>query len=162
MATGKAGEARPKEKPAWLKWTIEQCERARISQGKSRRAARIAGVAIGAVAGAAIGMMAVGGRGSFSLSAAPVAASDAAATIKFENHHWTPLNVMVPAHQTLTIEVVNASNETIEFESFKLNRETAMTPGQTIKVPLPALSPGTYDFYDDFHQDVPQGTIVAK
>jgi Cupredoxin-like domain len=84
------------------------------------------------------------------------------ATIKFENHHWTPLNVTVPANQALTIEVVNASDETIEFESFKLNRETAMTPGQTIKVPLPALSPGSYDFYDDFHQDVPQGTIVAK
>lgn len=96
------------------------------------------------------------------LSAVSVAASDAAATIKFKNHKWTPLNVTVPAHQALTIEVVNASNETIEFESFRLNRETAMTPGQTIKVPLPALSPGTYDFYDDFHQDVPQGTIVAK
>jgi heme/copper-type cytochrome/quinol oxidase subunit 2 len=89
-------------------------------------------------------------------------ANDTAATIKFENHHWTPLNVTVPANQALTIEVVNASDETIEFESFKLNRETAMTPGQTIKVPLPALSPGSYDFYDDFHQDVPQGTIVAK
>ena len=37
-----------------------------------------------------------------------------------------------------------------------------MTPGETIIVHLPALSPGTYDFYDDFHQDVPEGTIVAK
>lgn len=160
MATGKAGEARPKEKPAWLRWTIEQGGRVRVPQ--RRGAARIGGMAIGALAGVAIGMMAAGGRGSLTLSAAQVAASDAAATIKFENHHWTPLSVTVPAHQALTIEVVNASNETIEFESFKLNRETAMQPGQTIKVPLPALSPGTYDFYDDFHQDVPQGTIVAK
>jgi hypothetical protein len=87
---------------------------------------------------------------------------DVAATIKFADHHWDPLNVQVPANQPLKIHVVNASNEMIEFESFRLNRETAMTPGQTITVKLPALSPGSYDFYDDFHQDVPQGTIVAK
>jgi DMSO/TMAO reductase YedYZ molybdopterin-dependent catalytic subunit len=89
-------------------------------------------------------------------------ASNTAATIKFQNHQWSPLNVTVPANQAMTIQVVNASNETIEFESFKLNRETAMTPGETITVHLPALSPGNYDFYDDFHQDVPQGSIVAK
>ena len=68
----------------------------------------------------------------------------------------------MPANQAMTIQVVNASNETIEFESFKLNREKSMTPGETITVRLPALSPGSYDFYDDFHQDVPQGSIVAK
>jgi hypothetical protein len=106
---------------------------------------------IGAIAGAAT-----------AIAAGYAAASDTAATIKFENHHWAPLNVNVPANQALTIHVVNASNETIEFESFKLNRETAMTPGETITVHLPALSPGSYDFYDDFHQDVPEGTIVAK
>jgi hypothetical protein len=29
-------------------------------------------------------------------------------------------------------------------------------------VHLPALSVGSYDFYDDFHQDVPEGSIVAQ
>jgi plastocyanin len=82
--------------------------------------------------------------------------------IRFENHHFTPQALTVPAGQPLAIKVVNASNETIEFESFKLNREVAMTPGETITVRLPALSPGSYDFYDDFHQDVPEGSIVAK
>ena len=82
--------------------------------------------------------------------------------IRFENHHFVPQNLTVPAGQELTINVVNASNETIEFESFKLNREKAVSPGETIKVQLPALSPGSYDFYDDFHQDVPEGSIVAK
>ena len=68
----------------------------------------------------------------------------------------------MPAGQPLTIQVVNVSKETIEFESFKLNREKAIQPGETIVVHLPALSAGSYDFYDDFHQDVPQGSIVAK
>jgi plastocyanin len=82
--------------------------------------------------------------------------------IRFENHKFTPQTLTVPSGQKLTIKVVNASNETIEFESFKLNREKVVTPGQTITVHLPELSAGAYDFYDDFHQEVPQGSIVAK
>jgi plastocyanin len=82
--------------------------------------------------------------------------------IRFENHHFIPQNLTVAAGQEMVLKVVNTSPETIEFESFKLNREKAVSPGETISVHLPALSRGTYDFYDDFHQDVPQGTIVAK
>src|SRR5215475_9977181 len=82
--------------------------------------------------------------------------------IRFENHQWKPLNLKVPANQAMTIKVVNASNETIEFESFKLNREKVVSPGSSVNVNLSALSPGSYDFYDDFHDDVPQGTITAE
>jgi hypothetical protein len=82
--------------------------------------------------------------------------------IRFANHQFSPQTLTVPAGQALSIKVVNASNETIEFESFKLNREKAVSPGESITVGLPALSTGNYDFYDDFHQDVPEGSIVAK
>jgi hypothetical protein len=82
--------------------------------------------------------------------------------IRFENHHFTLQTLAVAARQPLAIKVVNARAETIEFESFKLNREKAISPGETITVHLPALSADSYDFYDDFHQDVPEGTIVAK
>jgi hypothetical protein len=94
--------------------------------------------------------------------AIPAWAEGPDATINFENHQWKPLTLTVPAGKPLEIKVVNQSTETIEFESFKLNREKSVTPGGTITVPLPALSVGSYDFYDDFHQDVPEGTIVAK
>jgi plastocyanin len=90
------------------------------------------------------------------------AAADSAVAIRFDNHHFTPQTLTVSAGWPLAIKVVNASSETIEFESFKLNREVAMTPSETITVHLPALSPGSYDFYDDFHQDVLEGSIVAK
>ncbi|MGO9057823.1 MAG: cupredoxin domain-containing protein [Candidatus Binataceae bacterium] len=89
-------------------------------------------------------------------------ADDAVAELRFDQHQFKPLKLDVPAGRPLIVKVVNASKETIEFESFKLNREKAVSPGQTIIVHLPALSPGTYDFYDDFHQDVPEGAIVAK
>jgi uncharacterized protein (DUF58 family) len=96
------------------------------------------------------------------LNPAQGAEPERAPAIRFADHRFTPQTLNVPAGQPLVIKVVNASNETIEFESFKLNREIAMTPGETISVRLPALSPGSYDFYDDFHQDVPEGAIVAK
>jgi hypothetical protein len=82
--------------------------------------------------------------------------------LRFENHQFTPRTLTVPCGQRLNIKVVNASKETIEFESFKLNREKVVTPGESITVHLPELTAGDYDFYDDFHQDVPQGSIVAK
>src|SRR5215471_11376768 len=82
--------------------------------------------------------------------------------LRFENHRFTPQTVTVPANQPVTIKVTNASKETIEFESFKLNRERVVGPGETITIRFPGLRPGSYDFYDDFHQDVPEGSIVAK
>ena len=99
--------------------------------------------------------------GSISLAAAATA-QDSVTEIRFDNHHFMPQTLTVPAGQPVVIKVVNSRKETIEFESFKLNREKAIEPGETVSVRLPALSPGSYDFYDDFHQDVPQGSIIAK
>ena len=89
-------------------------------------------------------------------------AEDTIVELRFENRRWLPQTITVPANRPFKIKIVNASNEAIEFESFKLNREKVIGPGETVTIYLPALSPGNYDFYDDFHQDVPEGTIVAK
>jgi hypothetical protein len=94
--------------------------------------------------------------------AAPVHAQNAGINLRFENHRFQPQSLTVPLGRPLIISVINASRETIEFESFKLNRERVVGAGETINVPLPPLRPGRYDFYDDFHQDVPEGSIVAK
>jgi Cupredoxin-like domain len=96
--------------------------------------------------------------------AVPAAARAGAADarIRFRDNQFIPQQLIVPAGRPLALEVVNAGAETIEFESFKLNREKVVPPGGSITVRLPALSPGSYDFYDDFHQDVPEGAIVAK
>ena len=82
--------------------------------------------------------------------------------IQFKDHRFFPQSLAVPAGRPIQIKVVNSSRETIEFESFSLNRERAIEPGESIIVRIPALRPGTYDFFDDFHQDVPEGAIVSK
>jgi len=100
--------------------------------------------------------------GAIAMATAAAHADNSTIELRFADHHFAPANLTVPAGEAVTIKVINASNETIEFESFRLNREKAVQPGEAIAVRLPALSAGSYDFYDDFHQDVPQGSIVAK
>jgi hypothetical protein len=79
------------------------------------------------------------------------AAGDSVLAIRFDDtHRFTPQTLAAHAGQPLAIKVVNASNETIEFESFKLNREIAMTPGETRTVWLPALSPAATTFTTTF------------
>jgi Cupredoxin-like domain len=96
------------------------------------------------------------------LTPAGAQSEDTVIELRFENRRFIPQTITVRANQALKIKVINASKETIEFESFKLNRERVVGPGETIILSLPALRPGTYDFYDDFHQDVPEGSIIAK
>lgn len=82
--------------------------------------------------------------------------------IHFDDGHFVPSKIVVQAEIPLLIKVVNLSRERIEFESFKLNREKVVEPGQTILMKVPALRPGSYDFFDDFHDKVPEGEIVAR
>jgi hypothetical protein len=82
--------------------------------------------------------------------------------IDFSDHHFSPQTLVVPAGRPLQIKVVNSSREKIEFESFSLNREKIIEPGASITVRLPALRAGRYDFFDDFHNDAPEGVIVAE
>jgi hypothetical protein len=89
-------------------------------------------------------------------------AEDIIVELRFENRKFIPQTLNVLANRPFKIKVVNASKEAIEFESFKTNRERVVGPGETVVVSMPALKPGSYDFYDDFHRDVPEGTIVAK
>jgi hypothetical protein len=89
-------------------------------------------------------------------------ADETVVELRFENRKFIPQTLKVPANRPFKIRIVNASKEAIEFESFKTNREKVVGPGETVVVPMPALKPGSYDFYDDFHRDVPEGTIVAK
>jgi hypothetical protein len=89
-------------------------------------------------------------------------AEDTVVELRFENRRWIPQTITVPANRPFKIRIINTTKEAIEFESFKLNREKVVGPGETATINMSALKAGSYDFYDDFHADVPEGTIVAK
>ncbi len=82
--------------------------------------------------------------------------------VRFQKGRFEPMSLSVPANQPVQIKVVNRGDSAIEFESFELNRERVVQPGQTITVYLRPLSAGTYHFFDDFHHDAGQGTLEAK
>jgi hypothetical protein len=98
----------------------------------------------------------------FAGAVASAAPADDVIELRFENRKFSPQTITVPANRAFKIKVVNTSKEAIEFESFKINREKVIGPGETVTINIPALKAGSYDFYDDFHRDVPEGTIVAK
>ena len=80
-------------------------------------------------------------------------ADDAPVHITLQHGRFDPLEVVVPANVATQLQVTNADASAIEFESFDLHRERVVQPGQTITVYLPALKPGRYPFFDDFHRE---------
>jgi len=86
----------------------------------------------------------------------------AASVVRFQGNRFEPAELVVKAGAPLQLRVVNANPDAIEFESFELNRERVVQPGQEIVVYLPPLDPGTYKFFDDFHRDAGEGTITAR
>lgn len=94
--------------------------------------------------------------------ALPARADDPVFDLKLADGRFDPAELIVPADTAFQVRVTNGAGEAIEFESFELHRERVVQPGQTITVYIPALKAGSYAFFDDFHRDTPEGTIVSK
>ena len=91
-----------------------------------------------------------------------LARADEPLTVEFQNHHFVPDHLVVPAGVKFKLLVKNSDDTADEFESTELNREKLVAPGQTITVFLGPLDPGTYHIFGDFHQDTAQGVLEAK
>jgi hypothetical protein len=95
--------------------------------------------------------------------AIPSFADDAAMPqVRFEHGSFAPAQLTVSANKPFKVKVTNQSDAAIEFESFELHRERVVPPGETITVHMPSLAPGSYQFFDDFHHEVPKGLIVSR
>lgn len=78
------------------------------------------------------------------------------------NGVFKPKVLQVPAGKKFKIEIFNTGTDAIEFESVQLRKEKALNPGGSSFVVIYPLEPGTYSFFDDFHMQTGQGSIVAK
>ena len=95
--------------------------------------------------------------------AAPSAhAADDSSQLRFHAGAVEPASLTLPANTPVKLQVTNAGDAAVEFESFELHRERVVQPGQTITVYLPALPPGTYPFFDDFSHGAVKGEIVSR
>jgi plastocyanin len=94
-------------------------------------------------------------------AAAPAGADPTTVALAVEEGGFSPAEVQAPADARLQVEVTNRTAAAMEFESFDLNRERIVQPGQTVTVYLSGLAPGRYEFFDDFHQ-ARRGTLVIQ
>jgi hypothetical protein len=106
--------------------------------------------ALAAVAGVAL--MAGGSR---------VQAQDAVVHITVKNHRFEPAAPRAPANRPITIRVRNEDSTPMEFESVRLRVEKVVPANSEGVVNVRALSPGRYEFFDDFHKQT-RGTLVVE
>ena len=89
-------------------------------------------------------------------------AADDSSQLRFHAGAVEPASLTLPANTPVKLQVTNAGDAAVEFESFELHRERVVQPGQTITVYIPALPPGTYPFFDDFSHGAVKGEIVSR
>lgn len=78
------------------------------------------------------------------------------------NHTFVPAELRVKAGTKATLTVTNQDPTAEEFESPSLNREKMIRGGGSVTITLPALKPGRYEFFGEFHPDTAQGVIIAE
>ena len=93
--------------------------------------------------------------------AAPAFADDPTVTITLKDHQFVPSEIPVPANVKVQLLVKNDQQVTAEFESNSLHREKIVQAGAQITVFVGPLDPGSYEFFDDFHNET-RGHLIAK
>ena len=88
-------------------------------------------------------------------------AQDAVVHITVKNHRFEPSQPRAPANRPITIRVRNLDSTAMEFESVRLRVEKVVAPNSEGVINVRALSPGRYEFFDDFHKQT-RGTLVVE
>lgn len=96
------------------------------------------------------------------LASLPATAADPTFTLVLADHRFAPESIEVPAGVRFVLIVKNTDDEKEEFESYSLNREVVIRPGEEAKINLGPLKPGAYAFVGEFHADTAQGMLIAK
>jgi len=81
-------------------------------------------------------------------------------SISVKDHQFDPAEVHAPANKPLAITVKNLDKVAMEFESGSLRVEKVIPAGGTGVVHVRPLSPGSYEFFDDFHRKTRGHLIV--
>ena len=79
-----------------------------------------------------------------------------------EGHRFQPTELAVPSGVKIRLVVENKDITPEEFESYALNREKIIAPGQRAVLYVGPLKPGRYEFFGDFNPATARGWLVAK
>ena len=82
-------------------------------------------------------------------------------TLAFLGDRFEPAVLTVPANTKVAVKIENRSAAAMEFESKTMHREKVVPAGGKATVFIGPLTPGSYEFFDDFHPNI-KGTVVAR
>src|SRR5215510_8511664 len=89
-----------------------------------------------------------------------VAADDIPLTI--ENNRFQPDEIKVKAGEGFVLVITNKDKKAEEFESRDLRIEKVIPAGRTVRLKMPALKAGTYNFVGEYSEKTAKGRIVAE
>ncbi|MBS0643412.1 MAG: cupredoxin domain-containing protein [Acetobacteraceae bacterium] len=81
--------------------------------------------------------------------------------IEMKDGAITPTRLKVPANKPFRLEIHNLGKTPAEFESLALHKEKVLAAESSATMVFRKLSPGEYDFFDDFHPEA-KAVLVAE
>lgn len=90
------------------------------------------------------------------------AASAADLTVTLKDHQFSPANLEAPANEAISLTVINEDPSPAEFESNALKVEKIVSGKSKVVIKIKPQKPGTYEFVDEFHEDMAKGTLTVK
>jgi Cupredoxin-like domain len=89
------------------------------------------------------------------------AQQSASISVRVMNHRFQPQEVTALANVPITLRVQNLDATPMEFESVSLRVEKVVVGKGEAIIRIRPLSPGRYNFFDDFHQET-TGVLVVR
>jgi heme/copper-type cytochrome/quinol oxidase subunit 2 len=96
------------------------------------------------------------------LAGPPAAAEDPAFTLTLKNHSFTPTELTVPANVRVKLTIRNQDATPAEFESHDFKAEKIVAAGREVTLTIGPLKPGSYAFFDDYHEKDARGRLIAQ
>src|SRR5262245_59691748 len=90
------------------------------------------------------------------------AEAPAEVALTITQHRFQPEDIRVAADAPFILVVTNKDSTAEEFESQELRIEKVIPAGKTVRLRVPALKPGTYHFFGEFHAQTAQGRLVVE
>jgi len=89
-------------------------------------------------------------------------ADDLSFELRLKDHKFTPSQLTIPAGKPVKLVIKNLDSTPAEFESDDFKAEKVIPDGGEVSIRIGPLTPGTYGFFDEFHEDETKGTLVVK
>jgi hypothetical protein len=88
-------------------------------------------------------------------------AQETSVSVSIKNHRFQPSEGQAPANVPIMLRIKNLDPTPMEFESVTLRVEKVVTGNGEGVIRLRPLSPGRYNFFDDFNPSA-TGVLVVK